>query len=92
MENEFWSGPQQAGPRSYFFLRNQKSSQPSQPSLISNNNQVTESITQKHLGIFLDTKLDFQERLKGKFSKINKTIAVLRKLHHILPRSPLLSI
>ena len=63
----------------------------SQPSLIFNN-IVTQSLTQEHLGIFLDTKLDFQEHLKSTFSKVNKTIGLLRKLHHILPRSPLLTI
>ena len=41
----------------------------------------------KHLGMFLETKLDFQEHLKSIFSKVNKTIGLLRKLHHILPRS-----
>ena len=61
-------------------------------SLILNNNIVTQSLTQKHLGMFLDTKLDFQEHLKSIFSKVNKTIGLLRKLHHMLPRSPLLTI
>ena len=42
--------------------------------------------------MFLDTKLDFQEHLKSIFSKVNKTTGLLRKLHHILPRSPLLTI
>ena len=37
----------------------------SQPSLIFNNNIVTQSLAQKHLGILLDTKLDFLEHLKG---------------------------
>ena len=72
-----------------FSCKIQKSSQ---PSLIFNNNIVTQSLTQKHLGMFLDTKLDFQEHLKSIFSKVNKTIGLLRKLHHILPRSPLLTI
>ena len=58
-------------------------------SLILNNNIVTLSLTQKHLGMFLDTKLDFQEHLKSIFSKVNKTIGLLRKLHHMLPRLPL---
>ena len=62
-----------------------------QPSLIFNN-IVTQSLTQKHLGMFLDTKLDFQEYLKSIFGKVNKTIGLLQKLHHILPRSPLLTI
>ena len=46
----------------------------SQPSLIFNNNIVTQSLTQKHLGMFLDTKLDFQEHLKSIFSKVKKII------------------
>ena len=42
--------------------------------------------------MFLDTKLDFENHIKRIFSKVNKTIGLLRKLHHILPRSPLLTI
>ena len=53
---------------------------------------MTQSLTQKHLGTFLDTKLDFQEHLKSIFSEVNKTIGLLRELHHILPRSPLFTI
>ena len=53
---------------------------------------MTQSLTQKHLRMFLDTKLDFQEHLKSILSKSNKTIGLLQKLHHILPRSPLLTI
>ena len=48
------------------------------------------AITQKHLGMFSDTRLEFQEHLKSIFSKINRAIGQLRKLHLILPRSPLL--
>ena len=58
--------------------------------MIFNNDIMTQSITQKHLEMFLDTKLDFQEDLKSIFSKVNKTIGLLRKLHHILPKSRLL--
>ena len=50
----------------------------SQPSLNFSNNIVNQSLTQKHLGIFLDAKLDFQEHLKNIFSKVNKTIVLLR--------------
>ena len=53
---------------------------------------MTQSLTQKHLGMFLDTKVDFQEHLKSIFSKVKKTTCLLRKLHHILPRSLLLTI
>ena len=63
-----------------------------QPSLIVNNNTVTQSITQKHLGTVLDIKMNFQEHLKSIFSKVvNKTMGLSQKLHHILPRSPLLT-
>ena len=54
-----------------------------QPSLIFTYNIVTQPLTQKHLGMFLDTKLDFQEHLKRIFSKVRKTIVLLQKLHHI---------
>ena len=73
-------------------LVSRKIQKSSQPSLILNDNIVTQSFTQKHLEMILDTKLDFQEHLKSIFSKVNKTIDLLRKLHHILPRSPLLTI
>ena len=53
---------------------------------------MIQAITQKYSGMFLKTKLDFQEHFKGIFSKINKAIGLLRKLHNILPRSPLLTI
>ena len=50
-------------------LFSRKIQKSSQPSLIFNNNIVTQSLTQKHLGMFLDTKLDFQEHLKNISSK-----------------------
>ena len=42
--------------------------------------------------MILDTKLDFQEHLKDKLSKISKTIGLLRKLQKILTIPPLLTI
>ena len=39
---------------------------------------MTQSHTQKHLGMFKDTKLDFQEHLNSIFSKVNKKIGLLR--------------
>ena len=42
--------------------------------------------------MILDTKLDFQEHLKDKLSKISKTIGLLRKLQKILTRTPPLTI
>ena len=53
---------------------------------------MTQSANQKHLGILLDVQLDFQGHLKNVYSKVNKTIGLLRKLHNTLPRLSLLTI
>lgn len=53
---------------------------------------MIQSTTQKQLGMFLDTKLDFKEHLKDIFNKAKKVIGVLLKLHHVLPRSPLFTV
>ena len=53
---------------------------------------MTKSTIQKYLGMLLDVKLDFQGHLKNIYSKDNKTIGLLRKLHNTLPRLPLLTI
>ena len=47
---------------------------------------VTQSTTQKHLGMLLNVKLDIQENIKNIYSKVSKTIGLLRKLHNTLPR------
>ena len=36
---------------------------------------------QKHLGLFLDDKLNFNFHLKGKMKKLNKGIDILKKVH-----------
>ena len=46
----------------------------------------------KHLGLILDSKLDFNEHINTVLSKVNKMIALLRKFQHILPRHSLLTI
>ena len=62
------------------------------PPLHFNNIAVTQSTTQKHLGMLLDVKLDFQGHLKNIYSKFNETIGLLSKLQNTLPRLPLLTI
>ena len=69
-----------------------KHSKPNHPPINFNNTVVIQSTNHKHLGMILDTKLDFQEHLKDKLSKISKTIGLLRKLQKILTRAPLLTI
>ena len=62
------------------------------PPLALNNNNVSETNSQKHLGVVLDNRLSFEEHLKMILNKVNKTIGLLRKLHNTLARSALLTI
>ena len=91
MENKFQSrDPNKQAQEVIFSCKIQKSAQ---HPLICSNNIVTQSITQKHSGMFFRnvSKLDIQEHPKSIFSKFNKRIGLLQKPHHILPRSPLLT-
>ena len=62
------------------------------PPLVFNNTNVSQSSSQKHLGVILDSKLIFDEHLKMVSLKISKTLGLLRKLHNLLPRSALITI
>ena len=44
------------------------------PSIYFNNKSVKQVPSQKHLGLILDNKLNFQEHLKNMLNKVNKTI------------------
>ena len=56
------------------------------------NENLLKSSTQKHLGMILDTKLDFSLHLKNVQNKVNKTIGLLRKLRDTLPKTSLITI
>ena len=73
-----------------FFSR--KTRKTSQPPLTFNNNSVKQVQFQKHLGIYLDSILDFRKHLQNMFNRINKTISLLCKLKNNLPRAPLITI
>ena len=47
---------------------------------------------QKHLGLFLDSKLNFSDHIKEKIKKTTKGINVIRKMNLSLLRSFLLTI
>ena len=49
------------------------------PPLFFNENVVPQTTLQKHLGMFLDSKLNFSEHLKPIFRITNKTIGLLCK-------------
>ena len=69
-----------------------KRNKPHHPDIIFNGNPVKKSSYQKHLGMFLDSKLDFDEHIKGVFEKTSKSIGLIRKLRNFLPRPSLLQI
>ena len=62
------------------------------PPLFFNENVLLQTFLQKHLIMFLDSKLNFSEHLKTIFQKTNKTIGLLCKLQALLPRAPLITI
>ena len=62
------------------------------PPLIFNKSKVFQSTTQKHLGLVLDNRLSFEEYLTVMGTKVSRTIALLRKLQHVLPRQALITI
>ena len=68
-----------------------KTKKNSHPSLRFNNSIVSQSPYQKHLGIFHDARLTFEDNLKAITTKVNKTIGLLRKLWKTLPRPVLMT-
>ena len=62
------------------------------PPLYFNDSSVKETCKQKHLGMLLDFRLDFQEHWKSLVKKVHETVALLRKFQNILLRSALLTI
>ena len=62
------------------------------PPLTFDNVDVGQIRSQKHLGMFLDFRLSFNEHLETVFPKVNRGIAILRKLQTALPREVLLTI
>ena len=61
------------------------------PPLIFNKLKVFQSTTQKHLGLILDNRLSFEECLTAMGAKVTRTITLLHKLQHILPRHALVT-
>ena len=68
-----------------------KANKISHPLLRFNNSVVSQTPYQKHLGIFLDVRLTFEEHLKEITTKVNKTIGMFQKLKKTLPRPALMT-
>ena len=62
------------------------------PPLFFNNAIVSQTNSQKHLGVTLDLKLTFEEHLLNVFKTVNRTIGLIRKLQNVLPRITLVTI
>ena len=73
-------------------LFNQKTSSKPYPSLNFNGNPVHQVQLQKHLGLFLDLKLSFDEHIQCILIETRKIIGLIRKLQPIIPSAALLTI
>ena len=60
--------------------------------LTFNNNKIQSAPAQKHLGLILDSKLDFNQHIDDKINKCNKIIGTMRRLSMTLSRKSLLTI
>ena len=69
-----------------------KSKRSTHPPLIFNNNNFSQTYSQKHLGVILDFKLTFEEHLNNVLAKLNKAVGLLRKLRSLLARTTLITI
>ena len=64
----------------------------SHPPLTLNNMPVVQTSFQEYSGMNLVEKLNFEEHISKVKSKVNKTIAIIRKLRNVFPWSTLLTI
>ena len=60
--------------------------------LTFNNNKIQSALTQKHLGLILDSKPDFNQHTDDKINKCNKTIGTMRRLSMTFSRKSLQTI
>ena len=74
------------------FSRKSSSNNLSHPPIKFNNNDISKCPHQKHLGIVLDSKLNFIAHVDQKIKKCNRIIGLIRRLSISLPRNVLLTI
>ena len=74
------------------FSRKLVSNDLSHPSVKFNNNNITRYSHQKHLGVALDSNLNFNTHIEQKIKRCNKMIGPIRRLSKNLPRNALLTI
>ena len=69
-----------------------KSTMLNYPTIFFNEPSVAHTSCQKHLGIYLDEKLNFNTHIKENIAKANKGIGIIHKLAHVLPRESFFTI
>ena len=74
------------------FSRKTSSNNLSHPPIKFNMMDISECPHQKHLGIVLDSKLNFIAHVDQKIKKCNRTIGLIKRLSVTLPRNALLAI
>ena len=62
------------------------------PVLMFNSSIISPGVSHKHLGMILDSKLNFNNHLCEKISKANKGMGIIRRLYNVLPRATLINI
>ena len=68
----------------YEFVFSCKRNETHHPLLLINNVPVKHVPFHRHLGLILDSTLDFNEHINTVLSKVNKMIALLRQFQHTL--------
>ena len=74
------------------FSRKTSSNNLSHPPIKFNKIDISECPHQKHLGIVLDSKLNFNAHVDEKIKKCNRIIGLVRRLSFNLPQNALLTI
>ena len=69
-----------------------KNTKANHPTVFFNEVPVTHTPCQKHLGMLLDEKLNFQAHIKEKIAKANKGIRIICKLAKVLQKQSLITI
>ena len=62
------------------------------PPIYFNDISVTQTTVQKHIGLYLDKKLNYNTHINEKLRKVYKGIGLLRNLPNKLPRQALVTI
>ena len=76
----------------FIFSRKTISNNLSNPPIKFNNSDISKCPHQKHLGIALDSKLNFNAHVDQKIEKCNRIISLIRRLSMNLPRNALFTI